>query len=130
MKRLLLLVLLACAPALAALPVPGTPGAPNDPRYAGEPARDAKGRIKRSAKVLRDFAKVFPCPATLKPVPSCDGWEIDHVLPLANGGADAQINLQWLPVAIKRCRAPHCKDRFERKYHAIPRQRISLKGSP
>ena len=125
MRLLPLLALLPFA-ALAALPAPGEPGAPNDPRYAGEPKRDRHGKIIRSQKVLREFAKVFPCPANLKPVPQCKGWEIDHVLPLAAGGADAQINLQWLPVAIKRCREPACKDRWERKYHAIPRQRITL----
>lgn len=130
MKHLLLLALLACAPVWAALPAPGTPGAPDDPRYCGEPARDAKGKIKRSQKVLRDFAKVFPCPATLKPVPSCKGWAIDHVGPLAAGFCDSQINLQWLPLSIKSCARPDCKDRFERKYHGFPRQRISLKGTP
>ncbi len=111
------------------LPAPGQPGAPNDPRYAGEPKRDKHGRIVRSRAVLRQFAKVFPCPSTLKPVPQCPGWAIDHVIPLQRGGADAQINLQWLPVQIKSCAKPWCKDRFERAYHAIPRQRIDLNAN-
>jgi len=127
MKALVVLLLLPCV-ALAGLPAPGTPGAPNDPRYCGEPARDKRGTIIRSRKVLRQFAKVFPCPASLQPVPSCPGWAIDHVVSLAAGGCDSQINLQWLPTAIKSCAAPACKDRWERNYHAIPRQRIDLKG--
>ena len=32
--------------ALAELPAPGQPGAPADPRYCGEPERDAGGKIK------------------------------------------------------------------------------------
>lgn len=112
--------------ALAQLPAPGTLGAPEDARYCGEPARNSAGKIKRSQKLLSDFAKVFPCPATLEPVPSCQGWQIDHVIPLASGGCPNQINLQWLPVQIKTCASPWCKDRFERNYHAIPRQAITF----
>jgi hypothetical protein len=127
--KALLLLLIPCA-ALAALPAPGSPGSINDPRYCGEPKRDKHGRILRSRAVLRRFAKVFPCPSTLKPIPSCPGWAIDHPLPLASGGCDAQINLQWLPTAIKACAAPACKDRWERIYHAVPRQPVNLKGTP
>ncbi len=101
MHRLLIALLLAAAPAWAQLPAPGAPGAIADARYCGEPARDAAGRIKRSRAVLRQFAQVFPCPATLEPVASCPGWAIDHVIPLAAGGCDAPINLQWLPDGIK-----------------------------
>jgi hypothetical protein len=129
MMRAIALLLIPLA-ALASLPAPGTPGAPNDPRYAGEPARDKHGRILRNKAVLREFAKVFPCPANLKPVPSCPGWSIDHVIPLAAGGADRQDNLQWLPAGLKSCAGRLCKDRWERKYHAFPRQRITLKGTP
>lgn len=132
MKRLAaslaLLLLAACllVPlfALAQLPAPGQPGAINDPRYCGEPARDANGVIKRNRAVLRAFAKVFPCPSTLQPAPSCPGWAIDHTIPLASGGCDSPANLTWLPDAIKRCAEPACKDRWERIYHATPRRRI------
>jgi len=117
----LVFAVLSAAPALAQLPAPGMPGAPNDPRYCGEPARDAAGRIKRSRAVLRQFAQVFPCPATLEPVASCPGWAIDHVIPLAAGGCDAPTNLQWLPDGIKSCAGAACKDRWERVYHALPR---------
>ncbi len=121
----LTLVLLAC-PVFAQLPAPGEPGAINDPRYCGEPVRAADGRIKRSRQVLREFVQVFPCPATLLPVPSCKGWQLDHVLPLASGGCDAALNLQWLPMPIKTCAADSCKDRWERIYHAQPRQAVQL----
>lgn len=129
--RALLLALLLPLAALARLPTPGTPGAPQDARYCGEPARDARGRIVRHRAELRRFAAVFPCPATLEAgSTSCPGWAIDHVIPLASGGCDTPINLQWLPTRIKSCAGQLCKDRWERRYHSLQRQRINLKGSP
>ena len=119
-------LLLACTSAFAQLPTPGAQGSINDPRYCGEPARTSAGLIKRNRAVLRQFAKVFPCPATLKPVPSCPGWEIDHTIPLASGGCDAIHNLTWLPDKIKTCPGYLCKDSWERTYHATPRQRVML----
>lgn len=116
---------LIASPVLALMPAPGTPGAPNDPRYCGEPARYRDGTIKRSQAVLRQFVTVFPCPATLQPTTTCEGWAVDHVLPRASGGCDAPVNLQWLPDAIKSCAGTLCKDRWERKYHAIPRQAVT-----
>lgn len=132
MKRvaaLLLVYALMLAPVLAALPAPGEPGAPNDPRYCGEPKRTAKGVIVRSQAQLKAFASVFPCPASLQPSPSCEGWDIDHVIPLVDGGCDKPINMHWLPNAIKSCASPACKDRWERLYHALPRKAVSLKGT-
>jgi hypothetical protein len=124
MKRLLLLLLVPCT-VLAGLPAPGEPGAPNDPRYCGEPERDANGRIKRDPKVLREFRAVFPCPDTLKPG-ACPGWAIDHWIPLKSGGCDIQINLTWMRTVHKSCAGRVCKDRWERTYHAIPRQPVNL----
>lgn len=122
-----LLLLLIALPAYAALPAPGQPGAPLDPRYCGEPERYADGRIKRSAAVLRAFADVFPCPATLVPSAyGCTGWQINHTIPLASGGCDSSINLSWMPVQIKTCAEPWCVDRWERTYHAFPRKPVLI----
>ena len=120
------LMCLAAITAFAELPAPGAPGSINDPRYCGEPARDASGVIKRSRKVLNEFTAVFPCPATLLNTPSCDAWAINHTIPLASGGCDSAANLTWMPDAIKSCADAHCEDRWERKYHAMPRQAIVL----
>lgn len=130
LKLLLCALTLVAGAALAELPAPGEPGAPNDPRYCGEPERAADGRIKRSRAVLREFARTFPCPATLEPAPSCPGWAIDHVIPLASGGCDAPVNLQWLPDSIKSCADDDCKDRWERIYHALPRRAVTLNQEP
>lgn len=118
LKALLLLPLVACA----ALPEPGTPGAPADARYCGEPERDARGRIKRSEAVKRQYARVVPCPVPGVPrgEPSCPGWHLNHTWPLGAGGCDTQENLSWMPVQIKVCRkdAPYNTDCWERKVYA------------
>lgn len=118
---------LVCTQATAALPAPGTPGAPASARYCGEPARYADGSIKRSKAALKAFMKAEPCPATLDPADtSCKGWQVQHLWPLASGGCDAAHNMYWLPDSIKSCARPECVDRWERKYYSTPRQKISL----
>lgn len=115
MKRLLSLLLAAVATAACAqLPEPGTPGAPADSRYCGEPARYANGVIKRSRAQRQRFVDVWPMPQ--------DGrvWYVDHVLPMSEGGCDLPHNMQWLPADLKTC-AGHCKDRWERSVYATPR---------
>jgi hypothetical protein len=82
-------------------------------RYCGEPRRHKDGKILRRIDVLSEFKKHYPCPATGKMSGSCPGWAIDHVIPLACGGCDAIINLQWLPNDLKS-KAVIGKDRFER----------------
>lgn len=119
-----LVIFLFIGSAYAELPKPGTPEAIADLRYCGEPARDAKGKIKRSQTVLRHFVKVFPCPANLEQTTNCPGWAIDHTIPLASGGCDSIANLTWLPDEIKSCSSTTCKDRWERKYHAFPREAV------
>lgn len=119
-------VLLSAGAALAQLPAPGQPGAVDDPRYCGEPKRTGSGKIYRSRLELRAFAEVFPCPSTLKHLPSCPGWAIDHTIPLASGGCDSIANMSWLPDPIKSCAGKTCKDRWERTYHALPRGAVKL----
>lgn len=103
-------LLLFALQASAALPAPGTEKAPRDPRYCGEPPRDTKGKIIRSEKAKRDFARIWPKPR--------DGrsWYIDHVVPMSRGGCDAPHNMQWLHKQIKvtqDCKVIYAKDCFE-----------------
>lgn len=64
----------------------------------------------RSKKVLRAFVNQQACPATgLHRLP-CKGYVIDHIKPLACGGADDPSNLQW-----QTREAAKEKDRWERK---------------
>lgn len=87
-------------------------------RYIGAPVRLADGSILRRADVLAAFRKVHQCPSTMLFTGTCPGWQMNHVVPLACGGADAVWNLQWLPLSIKTGTNPHAVDRFERKINA------------
>lgn len=110
---------------LAVLAVAGSweaAGGPLDEtRYCGSPKRDADGRIARRADVLRAYRALYPCPSTGKTTGRCDGWNLDHTVPLACGGCDSVANLSWLPVQIKRCAGQYCKDRWERRVYCKPR---------
>lgn len=66
-------------------------------------ARDERGRIQRSAAARHAFARQTGYPK------GRPGWIIDHIVPLACGGADAPSNMQWQ--TVKEAKA---KDRVER----------------
>jgi hypothetical protein len=72
--------------------------------------RDSHGRIKRSAAAKDAFKRQHPCPSTGRGTGACPGYGIDHVRPLAVGGADAPSNMQWQTKA-----AAKEKDKWERK---------------
>lgn len=122
----IVLLLVVAGAASAALPPPGSADAPDDLRYCGEPTRDKNGRVTRSSVQLRKFVAVFPCPRTLLHVTSCEGWQIDHIIPRVMGGCDIPLNMQWLPKAIKTCGGHTCKDRWEQQYHSVPRKPIEV----
>jgi len=67
-------------------------------------ARDSRGRIARSESAKRTFMRQTGY-ARGRP-----GYVIDHVRPLACGGADAPSNMQWQTSA-----AAKAKDKVERK---------------
>lgn len=83
-------------------------------RYVNQVKRDAKGQILRRADVLVAFKKIHPCPSTGKTTGACNGWQMNHVIPLACGGIDAVSNLSWQPTVTKTCwqdwcqNSPHC----------------------
>lgn len=66
-------------------------------------ARDAKGKIARS-RVARHTFQVQTGYPHGRP-----GYVIDHITPLACGGADAPSNMQWQTIA-----AAKAKDKIER----------------
>jgi hypothetical protein len=90
---------------------------PHSPSYRsrttstyGVVQRDSHGRIRRSAAAKDAFKHQRPCPATGKSTGACPGYVIDHIKPLANGGADDPSNMQWQTKADAKA-----KDRWERK---------------
>lgn len=81
-----------------------TPRPSRAPSYsAGSPSRDSRGRIRRSRSARQAFERQTGYPR------GRPGYVIDHVRPLACGGADAPSNMQWQTVA-----AAKAKDRTER----------------
>jgi len=58
--------------------------------------RDAEGKIKRSESAKSVFRRTNPCPSTGRATGVCKGYEIDHKVPLYQGGADSSENMQWL----------------------------------
>lgn len=111
------LVLTGCASSCLA-PAPVAAATPLNPlvdyRATGQVQRNANGATQRSPQVLAAFRELYHCPATKSATGPCPGWAIDHVIPLACGGADAVYNLQWLPNEIKSASGRVSKDRFER----------------
>jgi hypothetical protein len=70
----------------------------------------AEAEYRRSQKAKVAFKRENPCPATGRDKGSCPGYIIDHIVPLACGGADAPYNMQWQTLA-----AAKAKDKWERK---------------
>jgi hypothetical protein len=62
----------------------------------------ASAEAARSGAAKRQFAKVHACPSTGANKPACPGYQIDHILPLKCGGADAPHNMQWLAVTAHK----------------------------
>lgn len=64
----------------------------------------------RSQKAKNLFKEAHPCPATGRVVGSCPGNIIDHIIPIACGGADAPENMQWQTKTDAKL-----KDKWERR---------------
>ena len=72
------------------------------------PLADAKAH--RDHRATAAFKHDHPCPATGRSKGPCKGYVIDHVNPLACGGADRPSNMQWQTTADAKA-----KDKWERK---------------
>jgi hypothetical protein len=77
--------------------------------YSGKRNHTGSRTPKRSRAARADFQRQHPCPATGKSSGACPGYVVDHVQPLACGGADAPSNMQWQTTAEGKA-----KDKWER----------------
>lgn len=57
--------------------------------------RDIHGHIKRSLEAKHEFKLQHPCPSAGKSKGRCEGYIIDHIVPLKHGGADVPSNMEW-----------------------------------
>ena len=89
--------------ATPAPPPPAATGVSLASPSAAAIARDARGRIQRSAAARHAFARQTGFPS------GRPGYIVDHIVPLACGGADAPRNMQWQTLA-----AAKLKDKTER----------------
>lgn len=71
---------------------------------------NAEARIKRRQIAKVEFKYQHPCPATGARKGPCKGYVIDHINPLACGGPDTPVNMQWQTIAEGKA-----KDKWERK---------------
>ena len=71
---------------------------------------NAHAEYHRSQKAKTIFKYTHPCPATNRNKGACPGYIIDHIKPLACGGADAASNMQWQTKAQAKA-----KDKWELK---------------
>jgi hypothetical protein len=81
------------------------------------PPRNPDGSIKRSSAVLAAFRRANPCPSTGLTTGPCEGWRMDHSIPLACGGLDIVANITWLPHILKSGPGALPKDRWERRVY-------------
>lgn len=72
------------------------------PSYTGP--RDERGRIVRSESAKEAFMRQTGYPH------GRPGYVVDHIVPLAKGGADDPSNMQWQTAAEAKA-----KDKWERK---------------
>lgn len=71
---------------------------------------ESQPKSYRDPAQVRIFKKLNPCPATGKVQHICKGYVVDHIVPLACGGADNPFNMQWQTIADGKA-----KDKTERK---------------
>jgi hypothetical protein len=81
------------------------------PRSARTSRSATRGNFhSRRSRAARDaFERTHPCPATGRTSGPCRGYVVDHIQPLACGGADAPGNMQWQTKAEGKA-----KDKWER----------------
>jgi hypothetical protein len=77
--------------------------------YSTRTYSHSHGSYRRSRAARDDFQRSHPCPATGRTSGACPGHVVDHVKPLACGGADAPSNMQWQTTAEGTA-----KDKWER----------------
>jgi hypothetical protein len=73
-------------------------------------AHPVEAKSQRSQSAVIEFKHSSPCPSTGKSTGRCPGYVVDHVSPLACGGADSPYNMQW-----QSKEAAKEKDKWERK---------------
>ena len=75
----------------APIPTLARGGGGHSSRYCSTCARDSRGRIQRSSSERMKFLRSHGLTHTPP------GMQVDHIVPLAKGGADTTANMQLIP---------------------------------
>jgi hypothetical protein len=59
-------------------------------------------RVQKTGKIYRDYAAVREFKRTHPKPEDGRAWDVDHIVPLAQGGADKPSNMQWVPTEEHR----------------------------
>lgn len=95
MKKLILISLLLVVSSLAQA---------YNSNYCKTCERDSQGHIKRSQEAKQEFKRQHPCPVNGSTKGHCEGYIIDHIVPLKRGGADSPSNMQWQTIEESRAK--------------------------
>ncbi len=86
------------------------------PSYSSSGTRDSHGKIKRNSTAKEEFMRQTGYPH------GRPGYVVDHVKPLAAGGADDPSNMQWQTKADAKA-----KDKWELKAYGYHKKHKSKK---
>ena len=80
---------------------------------------NAQAKTIRSQEAKDQFKLANPCPSNGRNYGACPGYIIDHITPIACGGADDPSNMQWQTKTDAKL-----KDKWERKSCQLTSQRL------
>jgi hypothetical protein len=83
----------------------------------------------RSEAAKDHFKKIHPCPANGNDSGPCPGYVIDHITPLACGGADNPVNMQWQTEEEGKLKDKWERDGCEQKQHSHTQSRPEINGN-
>jgi len=97
------------------------------------PSAHARGYGKRWQRLARSFLAGHPIcadPFGLHGSRRVPGSQVDHIVPLANGGTNSDSNLQTLCARCHRRKTVLCDGGFGRQRQPIQRRRMETRRDP
>ncbi len=79
-----------------------------DESYSGSLFSRQFHAAKRDPDARKVFYQHNPCPVNGNTSGPCPGYHVDHVIPLACGGLDHPVNMQWLPAKENLVKGDKC----------------------
>lgn len=80
-------------------------------------ANDTFSQHHRSRAARSAFVHEHPCPSTGKSYGPCEGYQVDHIKALENGGPDIPTNMQWLTIEEHKAKTKRDNDEARGELH-------------